>query len=861
MNLTDWINNTLYPTLFESIDTVFREHNFNKHRGNWRSSTYLMTGERHERNDKTVVTKKHPSRIYEQGGESYTLIDYVMKRDGYTEPIEAIKWLASSVGLELPNSSNFDAGAYQEQKERLELLEECNNFFIESLTIDPNAKETLSYLESRGYSKEDIEFMELGYIPSQMALHKHLETKGYSKTLIEKGLHLHKDIGVVNKLSIPFRSGNSIKGFIFRSLDKEQKNKYINSTGLKRGDNLFNLSSLKGDKDITVVEGYLDALIATARGVDNVVALGGASISPSGIQDAIRKGVKSFTLCLDNDAGGTTGTKQTVEALLREGVNKIYVVALPTGEAKIDPDDVIRERGVEAFKEILSTAIPYYLHNLNNIFTKYANIEKVEERDLTFKEIDKLLEEVVAGSVSIVEPIDKDRYKASFLKQNFTKALGITEESLEATLDKINFNKDREEQRRELTTTLSKATSLQQKGELEEALQLLEEGVKETKAKDRKTEFSKYLIPSTKEELVEAFKDEKESIDTGYTIGGEPLLLPSGALSFIVAPTSHGKTTALINLALGVVEKNLEEKNNSSVYFFSYEEHEKDIRANFLNSYIGRNYSHTIGNNCRRSIKHYLKTGSRDMFKEGKRDVTGELVVDYREDFLKLEKEYFKELEETGKINVNYSNYTALELVELIRYLHKNTNVGVIFIDYIQLLRLGSTKFSTYSRQEEVKEVCIALKDIAVETGLSIVLAGQFNRKVQNPLQLHLNQIGEAGDIERVANLILAIWNNKFKVVGDKDEIKRIEQENLVRENTLFVEVLKNRAGEVGLTDWLDWNGNTATIKNIDRGELDKDGYLKGERIIEDAGGSTNEYKKNNINFSRNNSLPFTPNK
>ena len=111
---------------------------------------------------------------------------------------------------------------------------------------------------------------------------------------------------------------------------------------------------------------------------------------------------------------------------------------------------------------------------------------------------------------------------------------------------------------------------------------------------------------------------------------------------------------------------------------------------------------------------------------------------EFREDFVNLQKQYFN-LEEKGNINVNYSSYTTLELVDLIRYLHKNTNVEAIFIDYIQLLRLGSTKHKTYSRQEEVKEVCTALKDIAVETGLPIVVAGQFNRQVQNHLQLHLN--------------------------------------------------------------------------------------------------------------------------
>lgn len=849
MNLTDWINNTLYPTLFESIDSVFREHSFNKHRGNWRSSTYLMTGERHERKDKTVVTKKHPSRIYEQGGESYTLIDYVMKRDGYTEPIEAIKWLASSVGLEVPNDKNFDTVAYQKQKEELELLEVCNNFFIESLTIDPNAKETRDYLESRGYSREDIEFMELGYIPSQMALHKHLETKGYSKTLIEKGLHLHKDIGVVNKLSIPFRSGNSIKGFIFRSLDKEQKNKYINSTGLKRGDNLFNLSSLKGDKNITVVEGYLDALIATARGVENVVALGGASISPSGIQDAIRKGVKSFTLCLDNDAGGTTGTKQTVEALLREGVNRIYVVALPTGEAKIDPDDVIREEGVERFKEILSTAIPYYLHNLNNIFTRYANIEKVEKRDLTFKEIDKLLEEVVAGSVDIVEPIDKERYKATFLKQPFTTSLGITEKSIERTLKNITAREAQKDAIKELTLKTREIEKALKEENTKEAFKLVKQA---QKLEAQATELSTLYKVTTREDIVRRAKETPNRLYSGYTVEtkeGEPhkIMLPNGALTVVAGATGHGKSTLLYNMALNIVEA-----TDKRVHFFTLEEHSDELIKKTLISYINRRLKISFARNCEEAIEQYYKYGNETLINS-----------EHRARFKELEAEFYSNFIENEKLKFDFSSYDCETLVQAIYSLKDNTNIGAIFIDYIQIINLRESKNS--SRQMEVKAIMQQLKDVSVNTALPIVVGSQFNRYVKNHLELVNTNLGEAGDIERGAHLILAIWNNndpnkKISEAESTNYRAEISSKGYDLPNTLYLKTLKNRGGRVDIAGLLSWNGNTKVVESLKGEELDKIGYQRG-RVIEDAGSSTNEYKKNSIDFSKNNSLPFTPNK
>ena len=851
MNLTDWINSTLYPTLFESIDTVFVEHSFKQYAGGWRSATY-MNGEKHQRTDKTVITKRKPSRILENGGESLTLIDYVMQRDNITN-IEAIKWLASSVGLTVPTDKNFDAGAYEKQRESLELLELCNNYFIDRLHKEEEAKEVLSYLKDRGYTLEDIKEMELGYIPSQMALHNHLREYKYSDTLIREALHLHKDIGVENKLSIPFRTSNKITGFSFRAL-KEGKGiqKYINSTGLNKGDALFNLSSLKGDKDIVVVEGLLDALIATARGVDNVVALGGVSISPKGIQDALKKGAKSFTLCLDNDEAGTTGVEKTVEALLKEGVNRIYIATLE-GTSKLDVDDVIRDKGVEAFKKIISTALPYYSHKLNNIFTKYAKIEEAETRYLTSKEIDRLLEEVVTTATAL-EPIDRDIFTKEFLKQDFTNALGITEKSIDITVKEITKATEQRDTIRKLKNLSKDINEATAKGDTNRTFDLLKEAQR-IEIESKATDLSELYHTITEEELTKSLKDSPESLNSGYTIGVDqydkkpiPLLLPSGALSAVAGPTAHGKTTFLINLALNVVENH----TDKDVYFFSFEEHSNAILMKMLNAYIGKITTSDISRGCRGAIKHYFATKELTYMTGGK-----------EEEFLNLKDKFFKELVSTNRLNVKFASYDCETLVTAIHALKENTNVGAIFIDYIQLINLAPGH-GKGSRQQEVKEITEQLKRVSVDTGLPIIVGAQFNREAVNHLTLHPTNIGEAGDIERSANLIIAFWNNEYDAIYPKDkepkEATALRERGYTEKGTLYATILKNRDGIVGLKEALVWNGNTQAVTNLTPKERAQRAYSRGE-TIEEVKPSDNPYQKNNIEFKPKveSKLPFEP--
>ncbi len=795
-NITDWIKDELYPTLFESIDIALPELSFYRWSGGWRSSLKLdLTNPKTKRKDKTVVTKKAPGYILEQGGDVLSLVDYVMKRDG-VEFIQAVKTLADVVGLQLPKGE-FNQESYQRYKDRATLLEDCNSYFIYCLENSTGADEIKAYLSSRGYSDEDVKAMELGYIPDQDKLFKYLLNKGYSQSLIDEVVKLNKGIGSTHRLTIPYRSGGSVKGFKFRTIG-DATPKYLNSTGLDRLGGFFNLSGVKGDKDVVIVEGELDSLSVTARGVENVVATGGSSIAPDQVKDAIKRGAKSFTLCFDLEPNKEEETAKritsAIEVILGEGVNRIYIVNLPDlGGAKTDPDSIIRESGVDSFKQAIREALPYYEYKLQETLNKYGNIEEAQGC-LTKKDEDSLLDEVVETASQIPDATDRDRYKKLFTSLEAIQALGITEESLSITVDRLTLTKDKEAQDAELKKLLSKATQLQGKGETNKALELLDSKVKEVKLKDKATEFSSLMIPIKENELKERLISKPESLSSGYTIGGEELLLPSGAISVFTAPTSHGKTTFLINLALNIATASPDKET----YLFSYEEDGDTVLMNTLNTYL----EEEISQNNRRTIRSYFTTGSTEYIKSQSRDY-----------FIAKKDEFFRELIDTKRLNIHYTSYNSDTLIEAIRYLHKHAKPGAILIDYIQLLNLPEGKYKTYSRQEEIKEICIALKDVAVETGLPIILGAQFNREVVNQLRIHATKIGEAGDIERIANLIVGFWNNNFKPLATDGELNEINNKG-VAPDTLYTTILKNRGGRVGLEEILSFNGNTGKIKN-----------------------------------------------
>jgi len=784
--ITDWIKYELYPTLFESIDTALPEHNFKRYSGGWRSKTYLDGSPHKDRADKTVVSKKAPGWILENGGETLSLVDYVIKRDG-VEFIQAVKTLADVVGLQLPKGE-FNQESYQRYKDQATLLEDCNSYFIYCLENSTGADEVRAYLSSRGYSDEDVKAMELGYIPDQDKLFKYLLSKGYSQSLIDEVVKLNKGIGSTHRLTIPYRSGGSVKGFKFRTVG-DHKPKYLNSTGLDRMGGFFNLSGIKGDKDVVIVEGELDSLSATAKGVDNIVATGGNSIASDQVKDAIKRGAKSFTLCLDTEPGKEEETAKritsAIEVILGEGVNRVYIVTLPDlGGGKTDPDRLIKESGVEAFREALSNRLTYGAYLGSKLLEEYLS-KANQSGEIDYKERDLLREKVVEirSRLSAQDRID---FNSNLVEP--LEAHGFTEDLLSELEENYKTATEEAIRNKKVDELIKTVGQLQDKGE---AIKQLKDGLKDIDATTGKGLLPPPISFTT---LLDEIATLPPAYKTGYSSLDSFIGFTPGAITLIAGRPSHGKTTFMFNLLLEMSKLYKDE----SFYFFTYEEPLKNISIKLLNRLIDTDLSGYFREVRDLStptnyefIKSYIKARRTDIsqIEEGKRQL--------------------QELIDSQRIKVIDRNYSVEELSSLIAYLNKRERIGGVFIDYIQRMK---TDAKTQDMRTKIAHISDSVLQIAKESGLPIILGAQLNRATQDSKggKPKLENLKEAGNLEEDANTVLSVYNES----REKDETSEGDSYKGLREVELEIKALKNREGEVNQTALLTFDKWTGVIKN-----------------------------------------------
>lgn len=116
------------------------------------------------------------------------------------------------------------------------------------------------------------------------------------------------------------------------------------------------------------------------------------------------------------------------------------------------------------------------------------------------------------------------------------------------------------------------------------------------------------------------------------------------------------------------------------------------------------------------------------------------------------------------------SALSTMELRARARRLKAEANLGLVVVDYLQLMR--STR-RTDSRELEISEISRSLKGLAKELNIPVVALSQLNRKVEDRTDKRpiLADLRESGAIEQDADVIMFIYRDdvyKFKKPSER---------------------------------------------------------------------------------------------
>ena len=140
------------------------------------------------------------------------------------------------------------------------------------------------------------------------------------------------------------------------------------------------------------------------------------------------------------------------------------------------------------------------------------------------------------------------------------------------------------------------------------------------------------------------------------------------------------------------------------------------------------------------------------------------------------------------------SALTISELRSKCRQLKSKNNLGLIIIDYLQLM---STTGRVESRQQFVSDMSRSLKMLARELDVPIIALSQLNREVDKrpdhkPV---LADLRESGSIEQDADVVMFIYRDEY-----------YNPETTTKPQTAEIIIAKQRSGETGSVD-LRWIG------------------------------------------------------
>jgi DNA primase len=343
------------------------------------------------------------------GGNVYT---FMMEIEGYNFP-EAVSHLGEKAGVSVPRFETQN-NQHQDLVERLyHGMDLLTKFYHYLLTSTPYGTTAMEYLTKRGFTKETIDYFQIGYAPSSWETATHfLEKRGVQlKDFIDIGMFSTRDFdGKVfdrfrHRVMFPIKDmkGKTV-AFAGRVLD-DQKPKYLNSPEsniFHKGRLLFGYhgarAAVKKKNEVVLFEGYADVIKSFQAGVDNGVASMGTSLTDeqAGI---LTRNAEKIIICYDSDNAGTEAAFRAAEML--SGYNKsVKIARMPQG---LDPDDYIERYGGDRFRhDVLGASLTVMAFKMQYLRSK-RNMNDEGDR---LRYIETVLHEIS----ELPQAVERDHY-------------------------------------------------------------------------------------------------------------------------------------------------------------------------------------------------------------------------------------------------------------------------------------------------------------------------------------------------------------------------------------------------------------------------------------------------------------------
>src|ERR1700733_52593 len=302
-------------------------------------------------------------------GKGGDVFQFVMELEKAPFP-EAVRTAAEKCGIAIPKPRERSPQERKENQQRSGLVDmhrEAAAFFARHLLQTPEGKVAYAYLEDRGLDRESMTRFGLGFAPSAGdALARFLKQKYPDNILEVCGLVGREQSGRFydrfrRRIMFPISNeAGKVIAFGGRAMGDDMP-KYMNSPETPiyfKSGVLYHLDrakeALRQSDFAVLVEGYMDAIAVARAGVGNVVASCGTSLAEPQSK-LLARFTRRIVVNYDPDTAGQAATERSLVLLLEKEFD-VRVLALPSGA---DPDKFIKERGVEAYKKLLTQAPPY----------------------------------------------------------------------------------------------------------------------------------------------------------------------------------------------------------------------------------------------------------------------------------------------------------------------------------------------------------------------------------------------------------------------------------------------------------------------------------------------------------------------